>query len=386
MNMDLCWRGLAVVAVALGLALIACDRMAAQQAGPLGRLHWGADSRTGTAWTDTSLARAWSAGYDPALAAGNAAVTDWVDSGKSFSTVPQIFIAGYLPGDPRYDASLNALHQMKMLVPLALCARACAPDLRSRAQRSANQGVFAWMHAYAQPTGNPIDESGLLPLLLATDLLQSTWSVPQRAEAATWLKLFLASSDHYWQTVLNGPNNTPYSNFESWRLMLALLAAKIDGQQSNMAALTVLWHRQLTANLGTDGRTFDLRRRGSLHYQTYDLEPMLWVKLFVPEVFSQQEDELVLRAVMYLKPYVQGQQTYIEFAHPDPALGAPIAFDRTRRDAGLPGYQLKNWNPEDARLLLHLAGTAYPAVASWNVQDREAAYPDMVRLIVRLRR
>jgi hypothetical protein len=360
--------------------------MAAQQATPLGRLDWGTYSKTSAPWTDASLSRSWSAGPDPAFTAGTAAVTDWLDSGKSFSTVPRIFIAGYLPGDPRYDSSVSALRQIKMLVPLALCARACTPQLRSRAQRSASEGVFAWMRDYAQPTGNPIDESGLLPLLLATDLLQSTWSMPQRAEAAKWLQLFLASSDHYWQTVLNGTNNTPYSNFESWRLMLALLAAKIEGQQSSMAALTALWHQQLAANLGQDGRTFDLRRRGSLHYQTYDLEPMLWVKLFVPEVFTAQENDLVLRAVMYLKPYVLGQQAYVEFAHPDPALGAAIAFDKTRRDAGLAGYQLKNWNPEDAQLLLHLAATSYPPVASWNVQDREAAYPVMVRLITRLRR
>jgi hypothetical protein len=281
---------------------------------------------------------------------------------------------------------VNSLRQLKMIVPLALCARVCALELRPRAQRSASQGIFAWMRAYVRPTGNPIDENGLLPLLLATDLLQSTWSMPQRAEASSWLHLFLDSSDHYWQTVLNRPNNTPYSNFESWRIMLALLAAKIDGQQNTVAVLTVLWHQQLASNLGQDGRTFDLRRRGSLHYQAYDLEPMLWVKLFVPEVFTAQENELVLRAVMYLKPYVLGQQTYLEFAHPDPALGAPISFDKTRRDAGLAGYQLKNWNPEDAQLLLHLAGTAYPAIASWNIQDREAAYPVMVRLITRLRR
>jgi hypothetical protein len=351
----------------------------------LGRLHWGS-SPSGTAWTDVSLARAMAKGDEPALHAGESVAQAWVDSGKSFRTVSRISVAGYLPGQPEYEASVSSLQEMKTLVPLALCARGGAETLRVRCEESASEGVFAWMRAYAQPTGNPIDESNLLPLLLATDLLEATWNGERRAEARAWLLGFLAASDRYWRTVLNGPNNTPYSNFESWRLMLATLAAKISGERDAVAGLTVLWHQQVESNVGSDGRTYDLRRRGALHYQVYDLEPMLWTRMFAPEVFSAQDDGLIEGAVMYLKPYVEGTKTNVEFAHPEEGLGPAIAFDKTRRDAGLKGYQWKNWDPADGRLALHLAAQVYAPVAAWYADDREASYAVMVREIVRLQR
>jgi hypothetical protein len=351
----------------------------------LGRLHWGRDAN-GAAWTDTSLALAVAKGDDPVLIAGERAAQDWVESGKSFQTVSRIAIAGYLPGQPEYKASVNSLHEMKMLVPLALCARSGAETLRPRCKQSADDGVFAWMRAYTQPTGNPIDESGLLPLLLATDLLEDAWSVEQKGEALTWLKEFLTASDRYWRTVLNAPNNTPYSNFESWRLMLSTLAATISGQAAAAGKMTMLWQQQVASNVGSDGRTYDFRRRGALHYQTYDLEPMLWTRLFVPAVFSPKADALIEGAVMYLRPYVKGTKVNVEFAHPEAALGPTIAFDKTRKDAGLEGYQWKNWDPMDGRLLLHLASLVYAPIAAWNADDREAAYPLMVRMIVRLER
>jgi hypothetical protein len=325
-------------------------------------------------------------GDDPALMAGQSEALAWVESGKSFPTVGRISVAGYLPGQPEYEASVSSLHAMKTLVPLAFCARSGAEALRPGCEQSANEGVFAWMRAYAQPTGNPIDESNLLPLLLATDLLQNTWNAQQKAEALAWLRGFLAASDRYWRTVLNGPNNTPYSNFESWRLMLAVMAAKIAKEREAVANLTALWRQQVEANVGSDGRTYDFRRRGALHYQTYDLEPMLWTRLFVPEAFSAKDDELIEGAVMYLKPYVEETKVNVEFAHPEVGLGPAIAFDKTRKNAGLKEYQWKNWDPSDARLLLHLASLAYAQMEAWNVDDSEVAYPVMVRMIVRLER
>jgi hypothetical protein len=87
MNGNFRVRRIAAITFSLWLSHVACARMAAQQHIPLGRLNWGTDSRNGsqigTTWTDVSLSRAWSAGYDPAFAAGNAAVTDWLDSARA---------------------------------------------------------------------------------------------------------------------------------------------------------------------------------------------------------------------------------------------------------------------------------------------------------------
>lgn len=274
---------------------------------------------------------------------------------------------------------------MKTLVPLALCARGRVAALSMPCQRAASEGVFDWMRAYSAPTGNPIDESSMLPLLLATDLLEDTWSAPQKAEAARWLEKFLDSSERFRQKQLEAAVGVPYGNFESWRLMLSLMAATVAGKDQEVHHLTLLWHQQVALNVGQDGQTFDLRRRGSLHYQNYDLEPMIWLRLFVPGAYTEKEDRLVLGGVMYLKPYYQRTKTYIEFEHPDPLLGHQVAFDVTRRDAGIKEFQLKNWDPADAHLMLHLAAIVYPTVGQWLVGDNTNAYPVMIREIVAMR-
>jgi hypothetical protein len=379
--MALCW----VVVAALGLSGSLAHASIAEDK-PLGHLCWGMDPATGAAWTQASLRHAFERDDDAGVASGEAEARSWISSGKTFRTVERITIAGYLPGQISFDQSVAALQEMKMLVPLALCARGSNAELRVQCQRAGSEGVFAWMRAYSSPTGQPIDESNLLPLLLATDLLEDTWSGSERAEASHWLDVFLASSERYREEALKHSTDVSYGNFESWRLMLSLVAATVADKEEDTHRLALLWQQQLDLNVGQDGRTWDLRRRGSLHYQSYDLEPMIWVHLFVPWAFTKSTDGLVKGGVMYLEPYYDGSQTYIEFAHPDPSMGQQIAFDVTRRDAGMPEFQLKNWNPEDAHLMLHLAAAAYPEVRQWLVRDRPDAYPVMIRQIVAMHR
>ena len=296
------------------------------------------------------MGREFKSADNQALLFGNATAKVWIDSGRRFPTVERIAIEGRLPGQPGFEQSIAAGHEMKTLVPLALCARGSIAGLSASCQRAATEGVFDWMRAYAAPTGNPIDESGMLPLLLATDLLEGTWSAPQKAEAAQWLEKFLGSSERFRQKQLQETVGVTYGNFESWRLMLSLMAAAVAGKDQDVQRLTLLWRQQVELNVGQDGRTYDFRRRGSLHYQSYDLEPMIWVRLFVPGAYTGKEDRLVASGVTYLKPYYQGTNTYIEFEHPDPLLGRQVAFDVTRREAGIKEFQLKNWNPADAHL------------------------------------
>jgi hypothetical protein len=366
----------------IGLVALAClpgtAALGQQVEHRLGRLDWGNDPTTGEPWTTTSLTarlatEAWFPGMDITKAR--------LASGESFPVVTHIAIAGRLPGQPEFDESVRDLREAKTLVPLALCAQICEEPLRSASQISATDGVFRWMRAYAQPSGNPIDQGALLPVVLATDLLQTTWTAKQEHEAAAWMKVFLETSDLYRERELHSVGQTPQDNFETWRLMMAMIVATVEGDRSAVDRLSLLWHEHLAANIGADGRTWDMRRRGSLHYQTYDLEPMIWVRLLVPSAFSAQDDALLKDALFYLKPYVEGAQTYIEFARPDTALAGAVAFDQTRRNSGMSQFQQKPWSPTDAAELLQLARCIFPTIAGWSEPQGAAYVPAMVHLM-----
>lgn len=337
---------------------------------PLGHLFWGDDPATGKPWDDSALADSLARGDNPELAAVLRDAEAWAAGDNTFPVVSRIEIEGRLPSDAGFAQSVAAARTAKWLVPLALCARVGRLDLRQICGRRANEGVSAWVGTYT-PTGNPIDESNLLPVLLAVDLLSPTWDAAKREPSGRWIRSLLDASDAARRKELGSRYATPQDNWESWRLMLALVAASVLHDTGEVEALTRQWHSHCAANLDGDGRTWDFRRRGSLHYQVYDLEPMVWLRLLVPGAFLPEDDLRLRAAIEFLLPYAAGQRSYVEFQLPDVALAPPVAFDKIRAEAGMPEFQQKPWDPAEAGPLLYRAALVYPQVSGWPAVGRE---------------
>jgi hypothetical protein len=264
--------------------------------------------------------------------------------------IPKLHTEGTLPHEGIYDQSIEAEQDLDLLRDGALAWRATGDD---RYLKFVDRLLYAWVTTY-QPSFNPIDETRLEGLILAYDMTASALPVKTRNATMAFLtKLangYIAQIDAQPRPLTGNFRN----NWQSHRLKLIAMAAFTLDNRKLIETAQRLYVEHIGDNIAPDGATVDFGERDSLHYVTYDLQPLATAALAARRhnrnwLTEKAKSGATLAAALdWLTPYATGAKMHDEFVRSD------VPFDVKRREAGLPGYS-GNWDPKNAAELFHLA-------------------------------
>jgi len=370
-------RSLAGLVLLLGAALGGVPSAAADTGDtPLGRLNWGVDSQ-GQPWTAQTLKAHMSLAPDDELSRSPAAVIEAARQhlDDTITPVAALHSEGTVFTDPRHKASAAAVSQLGTVYDWAMCARLAEQPLGQQCASAAAAAITAWTATY-QPSGDPIDENQLIPLLQSIDLMMPLLPADTQSQAVAWTSALATQGDQRFAAMKPGDSRL-VNNWNSWHLALDAMAGTITGDSELLNRTTSAVRQQVAQNVNADGSTFDFQQRDALHYQVYDLEALLELDLFTSAMPADSEGAL-LNGLQFLQPFVSGQQQHVEF------VGSTVAFDRTRRDAGDPTFANVPWDPRSARTLLRLARSHFPAIRDWTSAMAGDSYPARLRQLAAL--
>jgi hypothetical protein len=294
---------------------------------------------------------------DPARRAVDASLRDAqleLDRDAKIYAVPVLHIDGVMPTSRDYKLTDAALKTLPIVANWALCARVASDPLASRCQAAARRGLLRWMETYTAPSGNPIDEHDLTPLIKSIDLMLPTLNHEEQSAAKLWLRKLVMAEDRW-----AAQGGSRRSDAESLRLELRAMATRVLGDRAGQAETARLMHEQIARDLADDGSSLEFHRRDSLRYHVFDLWSFVEAAAFAPESVSAEDRARVVHALEFLKPYFLGEKQHTEFT------ASQDAFDARRRAAGLSEFQLAPWDPANARKLLRVARSVFPEIASW---------------------
>jgi Alginate lyase len=261
----------------------------------------------------------------------------------------QIRTAGQLQGSGAKKRTQDCLQDMPRMWNLAL-----AFTLTDREAYLEKTMTFlkAWTQT-CSPLENPIDATNLEPLLESYDLIRSHMNPADRKDADDWVRSLA-------QTLLAGDNpskGTHRNNWEAHRLkiisMAAFLLADKGLEDQTLASLKTF----LEGNLNQDGTTLDFQERDSLHYQAYDLEPlirtaMIYLRAGAPDLYHWKTSRgaSIAQCLDFLVPFAEGKKTHAEFVH------STVRFDTQRAHNHESAYEIgADFVPRRALACLALA-------------------------------
>ncbi len=342
----------------------------------LGRLNWGVDEQN-QPWTVQSLRRHLAATPRDDLSRQVNRVVQVAEQqlGATITPVAHLRTEGNLSSDPAYRASVAATSQLNTVYNWATCARLADPPLADQCQAAATTAISAWTTTY-QPSGNPIDENPLIPLLQSIDLMLPLLSPDQQAQALAWTAELGRQGESLFAG-MSGGDTRRINNWNSWHLALQGMVAAITADPALLERTRTAAHAQIGQNVYADGSTYDFRERDALHYHVYDLQALVDLDLFT-SVLSADDEAAILSALQFLRPYFLGEQQHIEFAN------SPVAFDRVRREAGDPSFAIAPWDPARARQLLRLARSRFPAIRAWSASVVDEQYSPRLKELAAL--
>jgi hypothetical protein len=250
---------------------------------------------------------------------------------------------GKLAGDPVKVATQAALRDMQALTDLGY-AYLLTGD--SRYADKARLFVLAWARIN-QPTGDPIDETNLEPLIVSYDLTRSSYSDEDKSAADGYLRRLIHAEWGARQVT---------NNWQSHRLKIVGLAAYVLGDDALVARAIDGMREQINVNLNADGSSYDFIERDALHYHVYDLEPLLTLAIAASNHgldlydFKGARGGSLRLSVYFLIPYCTGEMQHHEFVN------SKVEFDRKRAQNGESGYQIGHlFRPKEGLKALCLA-------------------------------
>jgi hypothetical protein len=218
----------------------------------------------------------------------------------------------------------------------------------------------AWAQTCRPPEG-PIDATFLEPLLEAYDLIRPQTDPADRKILDDWVRLAAATLIHS-----DDPKRDIHkNNWQAHRLKIIAMAAFIlndsDMEKQTLDSLKDF----LQGNLNPDGTTLDFHLRDALHYQLYDLEPlirtaMIYQRAQSMDIYDWKTDQgaSVSQCVAFVIPFATGEKTHTEFAH------STVTFDRQRAANGEAEYKEHNFAPRQALRCVELAQFFQPELKS----------------------
>lgn len=216
--------------------------------------------------------------------------------------------------------------------------------------------VLAWVNTY-EPTGNPINEQKLEPVLVGCHALKETFSTVEWDLISRWVRrIAQAEIDHAAQK----PRSTR-NNWHTKRLLIVGLIGLLIEDAHLMDYSVTEYHQYIEACLYPDGSSNDFRQRDALHYQQSGLKPLVvlarifkhnGIDLWTAESSSEAS---VQKSIDFMIPFVDGTQVHAEWVN------SQSDIDHRRAAAGLAYYQPgKPFDPRDALEVFELASYFEP--------------------------
>jgi hypothetical protein len=258
---------------------------------------------------------------------------------------------GRLPTDPERIRSRQSLEDVRKIDALAW-TWAVTDD--ERYAKKARQIILAWADLN-HSDGNPINETGLEPLVEAYDLLRPAYPAAEREFIDEWLRERALKT---WENP-----RVRRENWQSHRLkMVGLIGATIEDPALWRIADRA-FREQIRENFSANGESVDFRRRDALHYHLYAVHPLLVLacvgerrgeRLFA---YAAPNGASLERAVEFMRPFSTGEKKHVEFAKSE------VQFDKSRAAAGDSEYGERVWNPKAAVRTYSEAACVKPAYA-----------------------
>jgi hypothetical protein len=307
----------------------------------------------------------------------------WQIAGDSLDLVvrpiERFELAGTLNGHPGHVRSDVAKRDFPAIFALAVTGFCGQEPYRSRSRAAARSALMSWAEVY-RPSGNPVDEGFFVPLLQAADLVAGFLTPGDRAALLGWVRDFAACGDRFYAGRA-AHNTTRINNWMSRRLLIRSVAATVTGDAAARAAIPGMLRDFTAANFVAavsgerDGRTYDFMQRDALHYHVADLQPLVEMTLYTPDLVDAAARAAIVSGLEFLRPYFLGERQHVEFAR------TTVAFDRERRDDGNPSFANAPWKPTAGRVLLRLARAAFPEVRPWTEQIVDPSYDPRTKLL-----
>lgn len=373
---------------------------AASEASRLGLLDWGNNPMNGQPWTMADLSELAKARTQSPVGkeVRNILRSAHAELDKAIAVEPieRIEMEGVLSTENRYQRSSKAVRMFPTMISWAFCARLEAADPAGQKCKTALfEGLFGkdgnqgWLGIY-KPTGNPIDESNLLPLIQAIDIAGPLFTKTDVEKVRSFLKQIIAQGDRFF-AAKKSSSSSRVNNHNTWRLTVRAAAAKALNDQILLSETRSLFTRQVAddllepagwkpdqkcANNASESRYggYDFRQRDALHYHVYNLEAFVFAATFTPDMLEQTGHKAINDALDFLRPYFTGQKIHLEF------VCSIVPFDRERANAGIKEYRTNPWKPERARKLFRDARPVFPEVKPWTTHIVDDNYSPVQKL------
>jgi hypothetical protein len=294
--------------------------------------------------------------------------------GKTIPAEEQIVAEGKLPTDPGVAESKEVTSQIPMVLKLALCARIAKDhSVQASCQKTATQGLLEWAKVY-QPTGNPINENQLIPLIQAWDALKPMLTAEDQKSLQNFGHRLIDAGDAFYAH-LKPTDGRYYNNWGTWRLCIRSLTAAVLEDQNEIRSSQQKFAEHMAHNLLADGSSSDFLQRDALLYHVYDLVAYVDTAAQMPAgFFTAEELSHIQKSLDFIRPFFTGEKQHIEFAN------SKVPFDIKRKNAQLEDYQNAPWKPEHARPLLRLARVVFPSVKQWTQNIVDEKYDPILKL------
>lgn len=286
-----------------------------------------------------------------------------------------IVYEGRLDTDPQRVATVRSLRDMGKL---DLLTQADAVTGDARYAEKQREFVLAWATTY-EPTGNPINENKLIPVLVSYALQRDAFASADRPRVDAWVRALAAAGI---ESARARPDSTG-NNWHPKRLELVAAAAWILGEDHFTRYAVEGAQSYVASSLRPDGSSFDFEHRDALSYHMGGVAPLLRLAaLLKPSGFDLYHYEApngagVKKSVAFVAPYARAEKTHGEFARTKGKL------DQERAAAGLEHYRpgrlfdpksslqffemATAFEPGYGALVARLAGAPGEQHPTWNV-------------------
>ncbi len=307
---------------------------------------------------------------------------------------------GRLNGEAALQATRQNNGRFQSLLTVSMCARYGSEERQppqSRCQQAASEALIRWAREVA-PSGNPINDHDLLPLIMSADLLKPNMTPADRETINNWLNSIVQSGDSYMAGLQATNDVRVRMNWNTWRLATRAMAgqamASDDPRGADIVATTrglvdAHTHRNLntprnfsptrsvyearqrvcqgedTSGSVSEYGSFDFRQRDALRYHNYNMLAYTQMQWFVPGAVSGLSSFAIGDGVNFLGPYVTGERVHQEFS----CTTAP--FDIRRRENGEASSAIRPWRIEDdrgARVMMRYSRLNHPRSHSFTNQ------------------
>lgn len=264
-----------------------------------------------------------------------------------------IIYEGRLDNDPE---RVNTVRNLADMERLEVLAQAWALTGQPKYADKARDLIKAWTAKYA-PTGNPINENKLEPLLVCYAIHRASFPPAEQQRIDHWLRQLAEAEQKH---ALQRPDTTQ-NNWHPKRLKLVAFAGTIL-QDSKLLDYAIEGAKAyVDTSLRSNGASVDFEQRDALSYHIGGVKPLMGLSaILLPTGFDFYHyvapgGGSVQKSVAFVLPYAEGTQSHGEFAH------TTAEIDKKRAAAGLAKYQPgRRFEPVESLALFEMASAFEP--------------------------